>query len=258
MINVRELYGSLITMKILPVVDKLRSLDDFHFNSACDKVLGACLRCIGVETFLSVVPMNPLNMDPIQGRHYLLNVMRRNVGHDNLAYFTNHFAPLITQCRKAEEDALLMGKHLERKTLASIHYQLWDLLPGFATFPKDLTAGNSFKTIAKELTKMLNDVELSRIACKTFVVLIEKSKYLVQWEPEEDSDDEEEEEDEEDVRSDEGQDEDAEDNKMEESTAKPTKEGEPDFASLDPIEQVEVYSLSLWISKNTPKKIRQE
>eukprot|EP01064_Diplonema_japonicum_P026965 TRINITY_DN3862_c0_g1_i1.p1 TRINITY_DN3862_c0_g1~~TRINITY_DN3862_c0_g1_i1.p1 ORF type:complete len:1182 (+),score=408.10 TRINITY_DN3862_c0_g1_i1:67-3546(+) len=181
-----------IIKDVMLTVDKLRMLDDFHYNVATETALGAAVRCMTAEEFLSVLKLDAFDMDPVTGRHYLLPVMRKNISHDHLAFFVKHFAPLIVQCRSRADEALLAGKHLEKKTLQSIHAQLWDLLPGFATFPQDLNDGGTYKVVAKELTGMLKDQELCKIACKTFVMLIEKSRYLAEYEPEMEEEDEEE------------------------------------------------------------------
>eukprot|EP01061_Rhynchopus_euleeides_P026217 TRINITY_DN42919_c0_g1_i1.p1 TRINITY_DN42919_c0_g1~~TRINITY_DN42919_c0_g1_i1.p1 ORF type:complete len:1164 (+),score=609.58 TRINITY_DN42919_c0_g1_i1:94-3585(+) len=234
---IKDLFGEVLLTEAIPVLDKLRALDDFHFNSACDKALGASLRCVGVPDFLKAVPLNPLDLDPVSGRHHLLNVLRKNAGHGELGFFLRHFAPLITQCRKAEELALLHGKHLERKTLNAIHLQLWDLLPAFATFPSDLTEGGTYKAIAKELSTMFTNPDLARVACRTFVILIEKSRYLAEWQEEEDEESMEEEGSE--GNSDEGDDadEDEEEEKMDEDVEKGKDDNEEE--SLDPLEQAE-------------------
>eukprot|EP01059_Diplonema_ambulator_P028020 TRINITY_DN46728_c0_g1_i1.p1 TRINITY_DN46728_c0_g1~~TRINITY_DN46728_c0_g1_i1.p1 ORF type:complete len:1168 (+),score=532.00 TRINITY_DN46728_c0_g1_i1:49-3504(+) len=222
-----------IIQELAVSVDKLRQLDDFHYNIASEGALGACLRCMNTERFLSILKLDIFDMDPVQGRHYLLTVLRKNIAHDNLAYFVKHFAPLIVQCRNKADEALVAGKHLEKKTLQSIHAQLWDLLPGFATFPQDLVDGTTYKVVAKELTGMLQDKELCRVACKTFVLLIEKSRYLAEYEPEMEEDDDEEEESDDD--SDEEKDEkdsDKEDDEMKDAV-------DDDEESLDAVDQIE-------------------
>ena len=183
--DVQAIFGDTILQTVLPVVDKIRSLDDFHYNNAAERAVGSALRCVGASALLSTLRMSPLELDAIAGRHYLLNVLKKNVTHDNLAFFVEYFAPLVMQLRKAENEAMINKRHLESKTLSTIQFQVWDLLPGFARFPRDLLEGTTYRTVAKELVTMFNDVELSRIACHTFIVLIEKSRFLAEYVKEE-------------------------------------------------------------------------
>ena len=171
-------------------VDNIRMLDDFHFNTSADTAIGAVSRCLCAESILSMLPFDAFCQDPVAGRHYMLPVLRRSISHDNIAFFVKKLAPLLVQCKQRAEEALLHSKLLERKTILGIQRQIWELLPGFATFPRDLCQGTSFRIIAKELTTLFKDPDLCRIACRTFILLIEKAKYIKDYEPEEESMDE--------------------------------------------------------------------
>eukprot|EP01065_Artemidia_motanka_P014988 TRINITY_DN1884_c0_g1_i1.p1 TRINITY_DN1884_c0_g1~~TRINITY_DN1884_c0_g1_i1.p1 ORF type:complete len:1216 (+),score=454.50 TRINITY_DN1884_c0_g1_i1:90-3737(+) len=227
---------------IAETADRLRALDDFHFNSAAESLVGAIARCVPVAALLRLLPLDITDSDPIRGRHYLLSALRRNVGHDSLQYFLKEFAPLTAVTKQRAEQCLVQGLHVEAKTLRVLRQQIWDLLPAFCTYPNDITAGNTMRIIAKEMSGHLGDPDLSKIVCRCFVLLIEKNKHLANAPTREermreaadamqDDGDEEEDEEEEDDAATQKTDESDEEDEL--------KDDGDDDESLDPVEKLE-------------------
>merc|ERR1719369_60092 len=80
---------------------------------------------------------------------WLLPVLRENIRHTELAFFSEYFLPLAARCLARSQKSGQDGDKIGQKTYEVITYQIWSLLPGFCNCPTDLAT--SFKLVASIL-----------------------------------------------------------------------------------------------------------
>lgn len=73
-------------------------------------------------------------------RGWLLPLFKNNIKHTEIAFFVEYFLPMAARFRDISNEMISQNRALEGKTYSTLCYQVWNLLPGFFTFPTDVPA----------------------------------------------------------------------------------------------------------------------
>jgi len=129
----------------------LRGSNNFTFEAEVDLVVGKAVSVMGPRAVLAAVPLNITGeeTDYEFKSSWLLPVLRENIRHTELAFFSEYFLPLAAKCLTRSQMAGQDGDKIGQKTYEVITYQIWSLLPGFCNCPTDIAT--SFKSVARIL-----------------------------------------------------------------------------------------------------------
>lgn len=152
-------FGKLVPkmlMKCLASMGDLRDTPHFSFKSEMDKAIGSAVKSMGPRLVLSAIPLNITgeNDDPAFPRGWLLPVIRDNVTHTELGFFTAYFLPLAAKLKKKAEEYADTST-AQSKAYDALQLQIWSMLRGFCDHPTDVK--QSFQGIAKILGTALNE-----------------------------------------------------------------------------------------------------
>ena len=161
------------------VVGELRSNDSFQGKKQADAVLGKAVRAVGPEAFLNILPLNLAKSRADQpGRAWLLPILRDHVLNTNLAHFKSEFVPLSEAMFQRVIDHGANEKTMEIKIFETLVHQIWALLPGYCTFPLDLTTAFD-QEFAELLSNLLyKQTELRSDICKALQKLVESNQEI--------------------------------------------------------------------------------
>jgi len=137
--------------QLLRSLAQLRGSQNFSFEAEVDLVVGKAIAVMGPKSVLSAVPLNITGdeTDYEFKSSWLLPVLRDNIRHTQLAFFSEYFLPLAAKCLARSQKSGQEGDKIGQKTYEVITYQIWSLLPGFCNCPTDLAT--SFKMVARIL-----------------------------------------------------------------------------------------------------------
>lgn len=163
----------------------IQSLSEFakdpsaRFYSITSQALSAAIKILGPQEFLNILPLH-LNLpwDSKERREWLLPILQKSITTSTLEYFGKHFLPLLTHIKQQIVEAEKNDNFVEAKHHKVIYNQVWELLPGFCTFPLDVK--ENFKNLAKTIGTLLNnEPDLRIILCKSITTLITKNRSLL-------------------------------------------------------------------------------
>ena len=125
---------------IVKMVGDLRSLESFQGKKQADDVLGSAIAIMGPEAVLQILPLNLVDASPDQtGRAWMLPILRDHVSHTDLAHFRSDFVPLSAVIfQRIIDTAGTDGHTMETKIYETVVRQIWAILPGYCTLPRDL------------------------------------------------------------------------------------------------------------------------
>ncbi|GFR68565.1 ribosomal RNA processing 12 homolog [Elysia marginata] len=152
-------FGKLVPKmltKCLVSMGDLRDTPHFSFKSEMDKAIGSAVKSMGPRQVLNAIPLDITgeNDDPEFPRGWLLPVIRDNVTHTELGFFTSYFLPLAAKLKKTAEECA--DKSIaQSKAYDALQLQIWSMLRGFCDHPTDVK--QSFQGIAKTLGTALNE-----------------------------------------------------------------------------------------------------
>uniref|UniRef100_A0A452R2T1 Ribosomal RNA processing 12 homolog n=1 Tax=Ursus americanus TaxID=9643 RepID=A0A452R2T1_URSAM len=164
-----------VMKKCLQSLCDLRLSPHFPHTAALDQAVGAAVASMGPEVVLEAVPLeidgSEENLD--FPRSWLLPVIRDHVRETRLGFFTTYFLPLATTLKSKAMDLAQAGRTVESKIYDTLQWQIWTLLPGFCTKPKDVAA--SFKGLARTLGTAISErPDLRVTVCQALRTLITK------------------------------------------------------------------------------------
>ncbi|KAF7253862.1 RRP12-like protein [Varanus komodoensis] len=164
-----------IMHKCLRSLADLRSSPHFAYNVLLDQALGAAIATMGPEVVLQAVPLDIDGTEEMLDfpRSWLLPVLRDNIRHAPLAFFSSYFLPLAVTLKNRATELAQAGRDLEAKIYDTLQWQIWTLLPGFCSHPTDVVP--SFKGLARTLGMAITDhSDLRPIVCQALRRLINK------------------------------------------------------------------------------------
>lgn len=163
----------------LHTVSELAQDTESPHNSAAELALAAAINGLGVEEFLTVLPLNfGLAVDDENRREWLLPVLKAHVCRSKLSTFGQHLLPLANQIKEQGLAAKKEGRPVQAKHCSVLYHQIWSLLPSFCDLPTD-TAEN-FRHLAKTVGSLLaSDQGLQIIICNALQMLIQNFQKVV-------------------------------------------------------------------------------
>ena len=164
----------------LKTIGDLRSNESFNGKKEADVVLGAAVRAMGPEAFLSILPLNLTKPAPGQaGRAWLLPILRDHIQSTRVSHFKLEFLPLSQVMFQKVLDHGNKEKTMEIKIFETIVQQTWALLPGYFIAPLDLTEAFD-QQLAEMLANLLyGQTELRPDICKALQNLVETYQTIV-------------------------------------------------------------------------------
>ncbi|BFY98332.1 hypothetical protein BsWGS_01372 [Bradybaena similaris] len=146
-------------LKCLSSMGDLRDTPHFSYKAEMDHAIGSAVKSMGPRLVLKAIPLG------ITGEHdnlefpraWLLPVIRDNVTHTELGFFTSYFLPLAARFKNIAEASARDNQIAKSKAYEALQLQIWSMLKGFCDHPTDLK--QSFQGIAKTLGTALSDRE---------------------------------------------------------------------------------------------------
>lgn len=165
---------------VVKIIGELRGNDAFNGKKEADVVIGKAIEAMGPEVVLKILPLNLLKPTAGQpGRAWLLPVLRDHIFNTNLSHFRTEFVPLseIVFQRIIENGS--SEKTMEIKIFETLVQQVWALLPGYCSFPLDLTVSFD-QSFAELLANVLyKQTELRADVCKALQMLVDTNKEIL-------------------------------------------------------------------------------
>jgi len=148
-----------LLIKSLSDMGELRDSEHFFYKAEMDKALGSAVKTLGPRLVLEALPLgiSGENDNPEFPRSWLLPVVRDNVTHTELGFFTSYFLPLAATFKKNAEDLSKQGRKAESTAYDVLQLQIWSMLKGFCDHPTDIR--QNFQGLAKILGTALNERE---------------------------------------------------------------------------------------------------
>lgn len=108
--------------------EQLHATKGVTCKSDIEATLGAAIRWMGPAAFLEIVPLDLASADDAHirtefPRSWLLPILRENIAHTQLAYFTTHFIPLASHLLSISEGAQAQDQALIAKTYHTLYSQ---------------------------------------------------------------------------------------------------------------------------------------
>mmetsp|Transcript_17936 Transcript_17936/g.69484 ORF Transcript_17936/g.69484 Transcript_17936/m.69484 type:complete len:1045 (-) Transcript_17936:34-3168(-) len=175
----------------LHVVCELAQDRESPHNSAAELALAAAINGLGVDEFLSVLPLNfGLAVEDENRREWLLPVLRAHVCRARLATFGQTLLPLANQIKEQGLAARREDRPVQAKHCAVLYHQIWSLLPAFCNLPTDTV--ENFRHLAKVIGGLLaSDQSLQIIICNALQALIQNFQKVIDSQAVGDDDEEE-------------------------------------------------------------------
>ncbi|XP_055342940.1 LOW QUALITY PROTEIN: RRP12-like protein [Paramacrobiotus metropolitanus] len=150
-------HGSNYMTKSLEKLADLHDTLHFPFKSDLDYAFGRAVRKIGPAKIIRAVSLKlDVTQTPMDlSRSWIIPILRDNVQDTELEYFSAFFLPLASQLRSKSALLSAAGETAEAKSCDILQEQIWSLLPGFCTRPKDIV--KNLKSVAKILGQALDE-----------------------------------------------------------------------------------------------------
>ena len=161
----------------IQIIGELRGNDTFAGKKEADAVLGKAINAAGPETVLQLLPLNLAKQKAGQpGRAWLLPLLRDNVANSTLAGFRSELVPLSEMMFQKVLDHGDKEKTMDIKIFETLVNQIWSVLPGYCTLPRDLVAAFD-QEFAELLSNLLyTQVQLRTDICKSLQALVDTNK----------------------------------------------------------------------------------
>lgn len=161
----------------IQVIGELRGNETFAGKKEADTVLGKAINAAGPEAVLRLLPLNLARQKAGQpGRAWLLPLLRDDVANAKLSHFRSELVPLSEMMFQKVLDHGDKEKTMDIKIFETLVNQIWSILPGYCTLPRDLISAID-QEFAELLSNLLyTQVHLRTDICKSLQVLVEANK----------------------------------------------------------------------------------
>ncbi|KAJ1724629.1 pre-rRNA processing protein [Coemansia erecta] len=159
---------------LMTEIANMRMEPEFELKNEADAVLGAAVRAMGPEAFLSVLPLN-LNADQNKnevGRAWLLPLMKGHVRNAPLQYFVERMLPLADGLSTRAQMFQSQSREIEAKVFGALNLQVWALFGGFCNVPSDIVESFTPEFAQRLLTELAEYPAARPSICKGLQTLL--------------------------------------------------------------------------------------
>ncbi|KAF8100994.1 hypothetical protein N665_0212s0035 [Sinapis alba] len=168
----RKTLQDLSDMKDLPD-------EDFPYTKQLHECVGSALGAMGPETFLNIVRLNLEASDLSEVNVWLFPILKQYTVGGRLSFFTEYISRMIETMSQKSQQLKLQGLTAASKSVDSLVYSLWALLPSFCNYPMDTV--ESFSDLGRILCGALqSQAETRGIICTSLNILIQQNKEVVE------------------------------------------------------------------------------
>ncbi|KAL2327043.1 hypothetical protein Fmac_020470 [Flemingia macrophylla] len=141
-------------------------------NDHLQKCIGSAVYAMGIERFLTVVPISLNENSYTSSNIWLTPILKRYVTGASLAYYMEHIMPLAKSFKKASKKVKKSGNSQE---LLACAYELWGLLPSFCRHATD-TCQNFTRFYDVLVTFLKKDPTMHQNVSTALQILVNENK----------------------------------------------------------------------------------
>ncbi|VVA93509.1 unnamed protein product [Arabis nemorensis] len=167
--------------KTLEDLADMQDLPDegFPYRKQLHECVGSALGAMGPETFLSIVRLNLEASDLSEVNVWLFPILKQYTVGGRLSFFTDSIFRMVETMSQKAQQLKLQGLTAASRSVDSLVYSLWALLPSFCNYPVDTV--ESFVDLGQILCGALQtQVDTHGIICTSLNILIQQNKEVVE------------------------------------------------------------------------------
>ncbi|KAK4702679.1 ribosomal RNA-processing protein 12, partial [Phenoliferia sp. Uapishka_3] len=178
--------ASTLLRPTLTTLAQLRTTHQFEWKKHLDDVLSTSIQVCGPEAFLEILPLDLLPSPSEKkkagewtgGRAFLLPLLKPAITNTSLAHFKSHFIPLSSSLFTLSAAAKAGERTLEAKIYDTLIDQIWALLPGYCTYPLDVTSAFSLEFLNTLTTILYSTPSLRQPILRALQLLLSTTTSL--------------------------------------------------------------------------------
>ncbi|ESQ52033.1 hypothetical protein EUTSA_v10016153mg [Eutrema salsugineum] len=152
--------------------------EDFPYRKQLHECVGSALGAMGPETFLSIVRLNLEVSDLSEVNVWLFPILKQYTVGGRLSFFTETIFRMVETMSQKAQQLKLQGLTGASRSVDSLVYSLWALLPSFCNYPVDTV--ESFADLGRILCGALQtQTETRGIICTSLNILVQQNKEVV-------------------------------------------------------------------------------
>ncbi|KAG2326830.1 hypothetical protein Bca52824_009558 [Brassica carinata] len=173
--------SSYFMRKTLEDLSDMQDLPDegFPYRKQLHECVGSALGAMGPETFLNIVRLNLEVSDLSEVNVWLFPILKQYTVGGRLSFFTETIFRMVETMSQKAQQLKLQGLTAASRSVDSLVYSLWALLPSFCNYPVDTV--ESFEDLGRILCGALQtQAETRGIICTSLNILIQQNKEVVE------------------------------------------------------------------------------
>ncbi|KAL0770626.1 hypothetical protein Bca101_035777 [Brassica carinata] len=173
--------SSYFMRKTLEDLSDMQDLPDegFPYRKQLHECVGSALGAMGPETFLNIVRLNLEANDLSEVNVWLFPILKQYTVGGRLSFSTETIFRMIEIMSHKAQQLKLQGLTAASRSVESLVYSLWALLPSFCNYPVDTV--ESFEDLGRILCGALQtQAETRGVICTSLNILIQQNKDVVE------------------------------------------------------------------------------
>ncbi|KAF2605537.1 hypothetical protein F2Q70_00025145 [Brassica cretica] len=173
--------SSYFMRKTLEDLSDMQGLPDegFPYRKQLHECVGSALGAMGPETFLNIVRLNLEASDLSEVNVWLFPILKQYTVGGRLSFFTETIFRMIETMSHKAQQLKLQGLTAASRSVDSLVYSLWALLPSFCNYPVDTV--ESFEDLGRILCGALQtQAETRGVICTSLNILIQQNKEVME------------------------------------------------------------------------------
>ncbi|KAF8110205.1 hypothetical protein N665_0086s0044 [Sinapis alba] len=173
--------SSYFMRKTLEDLSDMQDLPDegFPYRKQLHECVGSALGAMGPETFLNIVRLNLEVSDLSEVNVWLFPILKQYTVGGRLSFFTETVFRMVETMSQKAQQLKLQGLTAASRSVDSLVYSLWALLPSFCNYPVDTV--EIFEDLGRILCGALQtQAETRGIICTSLNILIQQNKEVVE------------------------------------------------------------------------------
>jgi ribosomal RNA-processing protein 12 len=177
--------ANVLLLPIIATIASLRSQPNFEHREEADGVIGAAIQVCGPAAVLEILPLNLVSEEgPVQGRAWLLPLMKSRTTNSQLAHFVSVMVPLsesLFNKRAEAEEQDENGKvraPVQAKVYEALIEQVWALFAGYCDLPTDMPEALNSTFVELLANVLYSQSTLRPSICRGLQLLVERNLSL--------------------------------------------------------------------------------